>query len=74
MIIRNITTNLEDSSHHFVTFGMTDVFGVGQEGAVSKANILHHKVHKENSQRSQNLDNHPIFFVSHSVKLCALCG
>ncbi len=28
MIIRNITTNFEDSSLLFASFGMTDIFGI----------------------------------------------
>ncbi len=31
MIIRNLTTNFEDSSLHFVRFGKTNIFGVERE-------------------------------------------
>ncbi len=61
------------------TFGMTPWWlyketQKGEAAAVSKAYILYHKVHKENSQSSQYPDNQPVFFVSLSVKLCVLCG
>ncbi len=44
MIIRNITPNIEDSSLHFVSFEMTDVFGIERKverGGVGAA--LHEK-------------------------------